>query len=477
MKKFMKTKIIATIGPASSSADVLDKMIDAGLDVCRLNFSHGNYNDHVEVMKVVRSLNETKGSMVALMADLQGPKIRLGDFSCESIPLIAGSKIIFSTRPMTGDAARVFISYASFAVDARPGETILVDDGKIALKVIATNGKDEVTLEALNEGLLFPRKGVNLPETSISLPSLTEKDLQDLAFLLDHDVQWIALSFVRNANDIIGLRKLINEHPSANKPRIIAKIEKPQAVADIEAIVESTDAIMIARGDLGVEVPMQQVPMIQKKIIKLCHRYGRPVIVATQMMEAMITNIRPTRAEVNDVANAVLDGADALMLSGETSVGRYPVETIQIMESIISQIEGYEDIYYQHHIPSNRTGKRFVSDSILFSACEMAQHTGAKAIVVVTHSGYSAVRLSSQRPKANLYVFSNDRHVLLSLSLLWGVEGFYLEDVESEDRLTEKIINVLKGRDLLKTDDLYINVLSTPEWSQGTSNTVRLGRV
>jgi pyruvate kinase len=473
----MKTKIIATIGPASSSSEVLGKMIDAGLDVCRLNFSHGSYDDHLEVMKVVRSLNESKGTMVALMADLQGPKIRLGDFSCESIPLSEGSRIVFSTRPVTGDANRVYISYSSFAADARPGETILVDDGKIALKVIETNGVDEVTLEALNEGVLYPRKGVNLPETSISLPSLTEKDLQDLHFLLDHDVQWIALSFVRNARDIIELRKLINEHPSVNKPLIIAKIEKPQAITDIEAIVLATDAIMIARGDLGVEVPMQQVPMIQKKIIKLCHRHGRPVIVATQMMEAMITNIRPTRAEVNDVANSVLDGADALMLSGETSVGRYPVETIQIMERIISQIEDYEDIYYQHHEPEKSTGPRFMSDSILFAACEMAQHTNAKAIVVVTHTGYSAVRLSSQRPKANLYVFSNDRHVLLSLSLLWGVEGFYLENVESEFRLTEKINSFLENKGLLKTDDLYINVLSTPEWSQGKSNTLRLGRV
>jgi pyruvate kinase len=473
----MKTKIIATIGPASSSEEVLGKMFDAGLDVCRLNFSHGSYNDHQEVMKVVRSLNKSKGTMVALMADLQGPKIRLGDFSCDFIPLRSGSRIIFTTRPMTGDASMVYISYSSFAVDARPGETILIDDGKIALKVIATNGVDEVTLEAVNEGQLYPRKGVNLPETSISLPSLTEKDLQDLAFLLDHEVQWIALSFVRNASDIIELRKLINAHPSVHKPRIIAKIEKPQAIADIEAIVEATDAVMIARGDLGVEVPMQQVPMIQKKIIKLCHRLGRPVIVATQMMEAMITNIRPTRAEVNDVANSVLDGADALMLSGETSVGKYPVETIHIMERIISQIEDYEDIYYQHYAPANSSSPRFVSDSILYSACEMAQHTEARAIVAVTHTGYSALRLSSQRPKANLYVFSNDMHVLLSLSLLWGVEGFYLEDVESENRLTEKINGLLEAKGLLKPNDLYINVLSTPEWSEGKSNTVRLGRV
>lgn len=473
----MKTKIIATIGPASSSAEVLNKMIDAGLDVCRLNFSHGSYEDHLKVIEVVRSLNETKDSMVALMGDLQGPKIRLGDFSCENILLNEGTRILFTTQKMVGDASKVYISYASFAMDAKPGETILVDDGKIALKVISTNGIDEVLLEAVNEGLLFPRKGVNLPETSISLPSLTTKDLQDLAFLLDQDVQWIALSFVRNASDIIELRKLISKHPSKNKPRIIAKIEKPQAVADIEAIVAATDAVMIARGDLGVEVPMQQVPMIQKKIIKLCHKMGRPVIVATQMMEAMINNIRPTRAEVNDVANSVLDGADALMLSGETSVGRYPVETIEIMERIISQIEDYDDIYYQHQAPANSDDVRFVSDSILFNACEMAKQTKAQAIVVVTHTGYSALRLSSQRPKANLYIFSNNRHVLHEMSLLWGVKGFYQEDVDDVDKLMETINGILINKGYLKKDDLLINVLSTPAWSKGASNTVRLERV
>jgi len=473
----MKTKIIATIGPASSSIEVLSKMIDAGMDVCRLNFSHGTYDEHTQVMENVRAINDSKGSLVALMADLQGPKIRLGDLSCQNIPLTIGDTIVFTTTPIIGDAAKIHISYASFAVDALPGETILVDDGKMALKVISTNGYDEVTLEAVNEGVLYPRKGVNLPETSISLPALTPKDIRDLAFMLDHDIQWIALSFVRSANDIIELRNLINRHPSVRKPRIIAKIEKPQAVANIEAIVKASDAVMIARGDLGVEVPLQQVPMIQKKIIKICHRLGRPVIVATQMMEAMITNIRPTRAEVNDVANSVLDGADALMLSGETSVGRYPVETIEIMERIIMQIEDYDDIYFQHQAPVAVDHLRFVSDSILYNACEMAKQTGAKAIVVVTHTGYSALRLSSQRPKANLYVFSNDRHVLLSMSLVWGVKGFHQEDVDDVDTLMERINGVLVKRGLLKKDDLMINVLSTPSWDKGASNTVRLAKV
>ncbi len=473
----MKTKIIATIGPSSSSPEILNRMIDEGLDVCRLNFSHGSYEEHQKVIDTIRALNKEKGSFIGLIGDLQGPKIRLGDFEQESIALEPGERIIFTSKPKTGTREKVYISYDSFARDARQGETILIDDGKIAMKVIATNHTDEVVLEAVNGGELLPRKGVNLPETSVSLPALTPKDLQDLDFLLGQEVQWIALSFVRSANDILDLRKRIMAHPSKNKPRIIAKIEKPQAVSEIEAIVEATDAIMIARGDLGVEVPMEQVPMIQKKIIKTCHRIGRPVIVATQMMEAMITNIRPTRAEVNDVANSVLDGADALMLSGETSVGRYPVETIAIMESIISQIEDYEDIYYQHHPPKHPDSERFISDSILFNACEMARQTKAEAIVVVTHSGYSALHLSGHRPKSKIFVFSSDQYVLQSLNLVWGIVGFYLDQTETEENLPETLTNELIRKKLIQQGDLLITILSTPVWNKGFSNSIRLLKV
>lgn len=473
----MKTKIIATIGPSSSSPDILLRMAEAGLDVCRLNFSHGSYSDHQQVIETVHKINEDQRFTLGLMGDLQGPKIRLGDFDPVEIPLQPGDRIVFTSKKMIGNREKVYISYNSFAKDARPGETILIDDGKIAMKVISSDDHDEVLLEAVNEGILYPRKGVNLPDTSVSLPALTPKDIQDLAFLLDQEVQWIALSFVRSASDILDLRQRIMAHPAKNKPRIIAKIEKPQAVADIEAIVEATDAIMIARGDLGVEVPMQQVPMIQKKIIKTCHRIGRPVIVATQMMEAMITNIRPTRAEVNDVANSVLDGADALMLSGETSVGRYPVETIGIMQRIISQIEDYEDIYFQHHPPSKIHKERFISDSILFNACEIAHQTEAAAILVVTHSGYSALHLSCYRPKSKIFVFSSNRHVLLSLSLVWGIEGFYLEETKDTEQLSETLIAMLTGKGLLQKNELCVNVLSTPVWNKGFSNTIRLLQV
>ncbi|HMM11516.1 MAG TPA: pyruvate kinase [Bacteroidales bacterium] len=471
----MRTKIIATIGPASSSPAMLQRMAEAGMDVCRLNFSHGSHDQHKEVIETITEYNRRNDQHIALLADLQGPKIRLGDLPQDGIALHPGDRITFTTRENTTDKGSVFISYSTFAADVKQGETILVDDGKLALKVVSTNGHDEVLLESVNGGLLLSRKGVNLPETSISLPSLTRKDLEDLDFILNQGVQWVALSFVRSAIDIHILRSRIEAHTAEVKPRIVAKIEKPQAVRDIEAIVEASDAVMIARGDLGVEMPMQTVPMIQKKIIRLCQKAGKPVIVATQMMEAMIENIRPTRAEVNDVANSVLDGADALMLSGETSVGRYPVETIRTMQSIISQIEDYDAIYHAHTLNQPHKGDRFGSDAVLYNAVEMARLSDAGAIVVVTHSGYSAMRLASHRPKAKLLVFSNCHHILQTLNMVWGVEGFYDGEPDNSDQLMQRIGRRIAGSGLLKNGDYYIQVLSTPSWKKGASNTLRLG--
>lgn len=471
----MKTKIIATIGPASCEERILSEMVLSGLDVCRLNFSHGSHEDHKKVIDTINNLNNEFGKMVSLLADLQGPKIRLGEFKDEFIPLVAGDKVCFTNKICIGTQEKIYISYPSFPSDVRIGETILVDDGKMAFKVLRTNLMDEVILESLNGGRLYPRKGVNLPDTNVSLPSLTQKDLEDLNFILDQGVQWIALSFVRSAIDIHILRSRIDAHPSSIKPKIVAKIEKPQAVKDIQAIVEATDAIMIARGDLGVEMPMQTVPMIQKNIIKLCQQAGKPVIVATQMMEAMIENIRPTRAEVSDVANSVLDGADALMLSGETSVGKYPVETIATMQRIINQIEDYEAIYHTQHKYVPKPDDRYISDSVLFNAIEMAKSTKAGAIVVVTHSGYSAFKLSSYRPKADLFVFSNNRQVLKTLNLVWGVQGFYDEAIDDAEHLMQRINRNLMDHEFIKAGDLIINLLSTPAWKVGSSNTLRLG--
>ncbi|PKP52116.1 MAG: pyruvate kinase [Bacteroidetes bacterium HGW-Bacteroidetes-1] len=471
----MKTKIIATIGPASSSDSILSEMIKAGMNLCRLNFSHGTHEDHKKVIDSVNKVNLTLVTPIAMLADLQGPKIRLGDIEDDFVPLSAGDRIIFTTKVCVGNKERVFISYPSFAADVRAGENILVDDGKMAFKVIKTNQNDEVLLESVNGGRLFPRKGVNLPDTLISLPSLTTKDLHDLDFIMKNEVQWIALSFVRSAVDIHILRHHIAAHPSLVKPRIVAKIEKPQAVKDIAAIVEASDAIMIARGDLGVEMPMQMVPMIQKRIIRQCQQAGKPVIVATQMMEAMIDNIRPTRAEVSDVANSVLDGADALMLSGETSVGKYPVETIATMHRIISQIEDYEDIYYKQPGQLPAYSERFISDAVLYNAVEMAHSTKAGAIVVVTHSGYSAFRLASYRPKAEIFVFSNSPQVLKTLNLVWGIRGFFDATIDDAEHLMQRINNHLLQNNFVQSGQYIINVLSTPAWKKGASNTVRLG--
>jgi pyruvate kinase len=473
----MKTKIIATIGPASCNDAVLEKMISSGMDVCRLNFSHGKHEDHREVMNRIQRINKEKQLLISVLADLQGPKIRLGDFVDEHIALKPGDKITFSTTQLAGTSEIVYISYPSFAADIKPGETILVDDGKLAFKVIQSDHRTKVLMEAINGGILYPRKGVNLPDTNVSLPSLTKKDLEDLDFILELGVQWIALSFVRSAIDIHILRSRIEAHPGANKPKIVAKIEKPQAVHDIDAIIDATDAVMIARGDLGVEMPMQTVPMIQKKIIRKCQQAGKPVIVATQMMEAMIENIRPTRAEVSDVANSVLDGADALMLSGETSVGKYPVETIATMQRIISQIEKDEPVYNLHQAEFKLVGDRFISNAVLLNAIEMSKITDAEAIVVVTHSGYSAFRLASYRPKARLFVFSNNRNVLTALNLVWGVQGFYDEAIDDAEHLMQRINGSLLELGHLQRGQRIINVLSTPAWKIGSSNTLRLGVV
>jgi len=475
--KPLKTKIIATIGPASASYETLKQMANSGMDVCRLNFSHGNYADHQKVIDAINRLNRETGSHIALLADLQGPKIRLGDFEPNAITLNIGDRIYFVCDEVLGNRERVSIRYESFARDVYPGDQVLVDDGKIALKVIETDGVNKVLLEAQTNAQLLPRKGVNLPDTKISLPSLTEKDKNDLNFMLDQAVQWIALSFVRSADDINRLRELIEAHPLKAKPGIIAKIEKPQALNDIEAIVDVADGIMIARGDLGVEIPMEQVPMIQKKIIRICQRKGKAVIVATQMMEAMISSIRPTRAEVSDVANSVLDGADALMLSGETSVGSFPVETVHTMQQIISQIEDYDEIYYRHEQPKSADNPRYITDSVLFAASNLAHRTAAKAIIVVTHSGYSAKQLASHRPKSALYVFSGSEFILKQINLLWGVHGFYDSSLEDADRMMEHLNSGLKKAGFLKTGDEVIHVLSTPVWSKGHSNTIRLGYI
>jgi len=469
-----RTKIVATIGPSSSSKEILEQLIRAGVNVCRINGSHGNHELQKEIITTVREINNEKGLHVAILYDLQGPKLRIGEVLNSEILLNDGEELTLTTSKDHTGVREIFVQYPSICQDVQPGETILVDDGKIALKVMEVVGNEKVITQVIHGGVLSSRKGINLPDTKISLPSLTEKDLADLQFALDHNVEWIGLSFVRSASDIISLKKIIADRNKQAK--VIAKIEKPEALIDITAIIEETDGLMVARGDLGVEMPMEQVPLIQKMLVASCIEASKPVIIATQMMESMITNFRPTRAEVNDVANALLDGADALMLSAETSVGKYPVEVIEAMYKIIHLSETKMEIYYRDKRPEQHTDS-FVSDTICYNACMMAKHADAVCISVMTHSGYSAFRIASQRPKASIMVFTDNKSLLNMLSLVWGVQGFYYDKYVSTDVTISDIKAFLRQQQFVKTKDLVIHVASTPLHEKGTTNTIKLNLI
>jgi len=472
----MKTKIVATVGPACSSREMLSKLITAGVNVFRLNFSHGSHSDHLSVIELVRSLNAELGTHVALLGDLQGPKIRIGTFENYEVHLPDNHVLIFTTHECLCTADKLYITYPEFARDVKAGEDLLLDDGKLLFRVISTNGVDEVKAVVIHGGILSSKKGVNLPNTKVSLPSLTEKDKRDLAFILEQKLNWVALSFVRKAEDIQFLKSAIKElTDSVNSPGIIAKIEKPEAVNNMDEIISESDGVMVARGDLGVELPLEQVPLVQKKLIRKCNKASKPIIVATQMMEGMINNIRPTRAEVNDVANSVLDGADAVMLSGETSVGQYPVEVVKTMQKIICEVEQTEDLYNKPHIANSADKERVISDSILSAACNIAVESNAKAIIAMTITGYSAHRISSQRPKQDILIFTSNRHLLCKLNLVWGIKGFYFDKIETSTTKTFKAITdqlIAEGR--IKKGDLLIKVASTPIYVAGQTNTVKL---
>ena len=415
-----KTKIVATIGPASSAPEVLRDLLNSGVDVCRLNFSHGDYDFYAGVVRTIRMLDREMGSHTAILVDLQGPKLRIGEMTNGAIELKEGEEFIITTDPVKGRPGLVSTTYPHFPQDVKKGELVLLDDGKLRLEVVATDGKKTVTTRVLNGGTLTANKGINLPNTNVSLPSITEKDRADLDYALELDADWIGLSFVRAAKDIIELKKIIAQ--SGKRARVVAKIEKPEALADLDAIIRESDALMVARGDLGVEIPMERVPLIQKDIIMRCLRQHRPVIVATQMMESMITSITPTRAEVNDVANAVLDHADAVMLSAETSVGKYPVEAVRMMDRILVEMET-SDLLYDVPEPDLEASERTVTDAICGAAVGLARSTQVKAIVTMTHSGYTAFKISSMRPRANIFAFTSNPQILCMLNLVWGVRA------------------------------------------------------
>lgn len=470
-----KTKIVATIGPASEDKEVLKEMMFSGMNVARLNFSHGSYDDHRKVIKNIRELNEETGLNVALLADLQGPKIRTRKMKDNGVTLIEGEEVtIVTDDELEGTAKKFAINYKALPKDVLPGELILLDDGKLHLEVIKTNGKDTVVAKVLHGGLLSSNKGINLPNTKISLPCLSEKDLNDLDFAIKEDFDWIGLSFVRSARDIIELKHII--YNSKSKAKVIAKIEKPEAIDDIDDIITETDGIMVARGDLGVEIPMEEVPLVQKMLIQKCYYHAKPIIVATQMMESMIENITPTRAEVNDVANAVLDGADAVMLSGETSVGKFPVQVIEAMTKIVSKMELSDEIYHKEELPE-KNQDRFISDSICFNATRLSQRVEADAIVTMSFSGYTAYKISSQRPRAPIFVFTGNKKILTQLNLIWGVQGFFYDKMVSTDHTIADIKYLLKKQGLLKEGDLVINIASIPIEEKGKSNMLKLSYV
>ena len=470
-----KTKIVATLGPATSTKSVLKDMIEAGVDVFRVNFSHADYNDVAERIKMIRELNDELGTNTSILADLQGPKLRVGVMASEVV-VAPGDEITFVTgKPFEGNAEKVYMNYANFPKDVKAGERILLDDGKLMFQVISTNSKDEVRAKVIQGGPLKSKKGVNLPNTNISLPALTEKDIKDAIFAISQDVDWIALSFVRFSQDLIDLQNIIKEH-SAHKIPIIAKIEKPEAVENIDKIVAYCDGLMVARGDLGVEVPAQEVPLIQKQLVLKAKKARIPVIIATQMMETMITSLTPTRAEVNDVANSVMDGADAVMLSGETSVGNYPVQVIEKMASILVSVENSELIKVPHEPPQVRTN-RYITKSICYHAANMANEIKAKAISTLTNSGYTAFQISAWRPKAHILVFTSNKRILTQLNLLWGVKAFYYDKYVSTDETIEDVNKMACQKGFLEVGDMLISLAAMPIKDKGMVNTLRVSQI
>ncbi len=470
-----KTKIVATLGPACSTREVLKNMIEAGVNVFRVNFSHADYSDVSEKIDLIRSLNEEFGYTTAILADLQGPKLRVGVMK-EDVVVNPGDLITFQTaEDIPGTAKRVYMNYKEFPNDVNPGELILLDDGKLMFEAIETNRTTEVLCKVIQGGPLRSKKGVNLPNTKVSLPALTEKDIKDAIFAIGKNVDWIALSFVRTAKDLEELQDLIAEH-SDHKIPIIAKIEKPEGVENIDKIVAFCDGLMVARGDLGVEVPAHEVPLIQKKLIHRAKTARIPVIVATQMMETMITSLTPTRAEVNDVANSVMDGADAVMLSGETSVGNYPVQVIEKMTQIIQAVEDSPLIQVPQNTPQIRT-KRFITKSICHHAAMMANVIKAKAICTLTNSGYTAFQISAWRPQAHILVFTSNKRILTQLNLLWGVKSFYYDKFVSTDDTVTDVNQIAQDKGFVEKGDFLINLAAMPVTDKGMVNTLRVSEI
>ena len=472
MNFIKKTKIVATLGPSSSKPKIIEKMILEGVNVFRINFSHADYDLVKEKIKTIKSIDKKLNTSSSILGDLQGPKIRLGKIE-ENCKILSGQEYEFYTdKEFIGNNNKGYINYNDFAKDLSKNEKILIDDGKLIFKVLSSNKKSHVRAKVIQGGVLKSNKGVNLPNTKLSLPALTKKDINDAKFIFENNFDWIALSFVRTKNDIQDLLKLMNKNLDYKIP-IIAKIEKPEAINNIEEIIKFSDGLMVARGDLGIEIPAEEVPLIQKELVIKSKKSRVPIIIATQMMESMIENLSPSRAEVNDVANSVMDGADAVMLSGETSVGNYPVEVVRSMTSIIKKVENSNLIKIPQSF-SNEITKRYITNSICFNAAKMSNEIKAKAISTLTNSGYTAYQISAWRPNAHILVFSSNKKILTQLNLLWGVKAFYYNNFKSTDKTVEEINEIALNMGYIQKKDLMINLTSMPVKNKGMVNTLRV---
>lgn len=474
---FHRTKIVATVGPSCNTYDKLLDLVKAGVNVFRLNFSHGTQEEKATIIQHIRDINKKEPYALSILADLQGPKLRIGDLENGSLPIAPGDILTFTSKEkVLGTKEKIYVSYPNLHHDVEVGNKILIDDGKIEVIVIEVTADGDVRVAVSNGGILLPKKGVNLPDTKISLPALTEKDLNDLDFIIDHECDWVALSFVRKAEDIIDLKRRIKERNSPMK--VIAKIEMPSALEDLKNIVLESDGVMVARGDLGVELPIEKVPMAQREIIRKCIHRAKPVIVATQMMESMIENTKPNRSEITDVANAVLEGADAVMLSAETASGKHPALVVETMKKIILEVEKTEYRYNREEdLKPQSKSPTFLSDAICYNACKIARDVNADAIIGMTQSGYTGFMLSSYRPKSPLYVFTKVKSLVNQLSLSWGVRAFFYDEEISLDEIISDQIDILKERGFLKTGDVVVNTGSTPVHLHLPTNIIKVSKL
>lgn len=473
--KYQKTKIIATVGPACNTYEQLFELVEAGVDVFRLNFSHGTHEEHQKVIQHVQRINEENLFNIAILADLQGPKLRIGEVENNGVELEQGDFLTFTSQKCIGTKEKVYVSYPNFHKDVKVGEHILIDDGKIEVQVTEIHENDDVTVKVLLGGILSSKKGINLPQTKISLPALTEKDLNDIDFIITQPIDWVALSFVRSEEDIRYLRTILKSKNSNLK--IIAKIEKPEALDHLKQIILASDAIMVARGDLGVELPVEKIPLIQREIIRKCIHRAKPVIIATQMMESMIDRVKPNRSEIIDVSNAVLEGADAVMLSGETAAGKHPKLVVQTMSKIINEVEQLDQIYNRQDLQAKAHSPSFLSDALCYNACKMAEEVNAHAIIGMTQSGYTGFMLSSFRPRSPLYIFTKTHSLVNQLSLSWGVRAFFYTEENSLDEIIADQINYLKEKEILHPGDIVINTGSTPVHDHLPTNTIKISKV